>query len=109
MDEVSRGIASAALTLQSVLLQALVAKGVLSYAEALGTADKGFAATRADLRDEDEAGVAEVTVACLEQIHEGLAGMAPVVDLGPEPSSLGKPKCGRGRVRSWTLCGEATQ
>ena len=30
MDEVSRGVATAALTLQSVLLQAFVHKGVLS-------------------------------------------------------------------------------
>jgi hypothetical protein len=44
MDEVSHGVATAALTLQSVLLQALVSKGVLSHGEALEVADKCLAA-----------------------------------------------------------------
>jgi len=34
MDEISRGVATAALTLQSVLLQALVSKDLLTRAEA---------------------------------------------------------------------------
>jgi hypothetical protein len=36
MDDVSRGIATAALTLQSVLLQPLVHKGVITRTDALG-------------------------------------------------------------------------
>ena len=42
MDEISRGIATAALTLQSVLLQALVSKGVLTPEEALEVVDEGL-------------------------------------------------------------------
>jgi len=76
MDEISRGIATAALSLQSVLLQALVHKGVLTPSEALGVADAALAAARSDPRDDDEAEVAEVTVTCLEHIREGLVGMA---------------------------------
>ena len=40
MDEVSFGIATAALTLQSVMLQALVAKGLLTPSEAVEVVDK---------------------------------------------------------------------
>ena len=76
MDDISRGIATAALSLQSVLLQALVHKGVLTPSEALDVADKSLAAARIDPRDDDEAEVAEVTVTCLEHIREGLVGMA---------------------------------
>jgi hypothetical protein len=75
MDEVSRGIATAALTLQSVLLQALVHKGALTAAEALDVADKSVAAA-SEPGGEDEEDVAEITIACLEQVREGLAAMA---------------------------------
>ena len=75
MDDVSRGIATAALSLQSVLLQALVHKGVLTPSEALDVADKALEAARIDARDDDEAEVAEVTVICLEHIREGLVAM----------------------------------
>ena len=73
MDEVSRGIAAASLTLQSALLQALVVKRVLSQDEAIQIADKSLAAACADLRDEDEGDAADVTIACFERIREGLA------------------------------------
>jgi len=76
MDEISRGIATAALTLQSVLLQALVAKGVLTPGEATEVAEKALTAAATNEADGDEQEVAEVTVACLEHIREGLAGMA---------------------------------
>jgi hypothetical protein len=46
MDDVARGIAGAALTLQSVLLQALVYKEVLTPTEAL--VDKSLQAVRAE-------------------------------------------------------------
>jgi hypothetical protein len=39
MDEITRGIATAALTLQSAMLQALVAHGVVSPAQALDIVD----------------------------------------------------------------------
>ena len=39
MDEVARGIATAALTLQSALLQALVAHGAMSPEQALEVVD----------------------------------------------------------------------
>ncbi len=44
MDEAAQGIATAALTLQSVLLQALVHKGVLSREDALGIVDRSLEA-----------------------------------------------------------------
>jgi hypothetical protein len=42
MDDISRGIATAALTLQSVMLQALMSKGVLITDEALEVVDKSL-------------------------------------------------------------------
>jgi hypothetical protein len=42
MDDTSRGVATAALTLQSVLLQALVCKGILNTDEALEVVDKSL-------------------------------------------------------------------
>ena len=39
MDEFAQGIATAALMLQSVLLKALIRKGILSLDEALGIVD----------------------------------------------------------------------
>ena len=74
MDEISRGIATAALTLQSVLLQALVAKGELTPAEALDVAERAVKAA-SESADEHEAHVAEITVTCLEHIREGLMDM----------------------------------
>ena len=76
MDDISRGIATATLTLQSVLLQALVAKGVLTIGEAMEVAEKALTAAATSEADGDEQEVAEVTVACLERVREGLAGMA---------------------------------
>jgi len=76
MDETSRGIATATLTLQSVRVQALVAKGVLTPGEAMEVAEKALTAAATSEVDADEQEVAEVTVAWLEHIREGLAGMA---------------------------------
>ncbi len=76
MDEIARGIASAALTLQSVLLQALVHKGVLTSEEALDVVDRSLAAAAVDpTESEDVAQVADVTIDCLAGVREGLAAM----------------------------------
>jgi hypothetical protein len=44
MDNIARGTASAALTLQSVILQALVYHGAMTPAEALEVVDKAVVA-----------------------------------------------------------------
>jgi hypothetical protein len=75
MDEVSRGVATAALTIQSVLLQALVAKGIFTQSEAVEVADKALLAAASGTLSEDEEAVMEVTAACLGHIREGLLGM----------------------------------
>jgi len=75
MDEAAQGIATAALTLQSVLLQALVHKGVLSREDALGIVDRSLEAA-ANAESVEEAGaVAEITQGCLVGVLEGLAAM----------------------------------
>ena len=72
MDGISRGIATA-LTLQSVMLQALVGEGALTRAEALEVVAKSLDAVIAAPDDEGEAeAVAEVAQTCLEQVREGL-------------------------------------
>jgi polyhydroxyalkanoate synthesis regulator phasin len=75
MDHIIRGIATAAPTLQSVLLQALVHKGVLTRDEAMAVADKVVAAAR-ERSDEDEEDTADISAACLEEVREGPAAMA---------------------------------
>jgi hypothetical protein len=72
MGDISRGIATAALTLQSVIMQALVAKGALTRAEALGVVDKSLDAVTATPASQEAVGVAAVASACLEQVREGL-------------------------------------
>jgi len=75
MDEAAQGIATAALTLQSCLLQALVFKGVLSRDDALGIVDRSLEAA-ATAPGADSAGeVAEVAQGCLAGVREGLAEM----------------------------------
>jgi hypothetical protein len=70
MDDISHGIASAALTLQTVMLQALVSKGLLTAQEALEIVDRSLDAIM-DTPDDDEIdGVAEIAHACLEQVGE---------------------------------------
>ena len=60
MDDIARGIATASLTLQSVMLQALVAKGLLTRAEAIEIVDKSLDAVVATPDDEGAVAVAEV-------------------------------------------------
>ena len=78
----------AALSLQSVLLQTLVHKGVLTASEALDVADKAIAAARIDPQEYAEAEVAEVTATCLEHIREGWWGWR-LSDI-PMPSLIGR-------------------
>ena len=75
MDETARSIASAALTLQSVLLETLVHKGVMTRGEALYVVDRSLEAA-ANVPSAEAAGeVAEITQGCLEGVREGLVAM----------------------------------
>jgi len=75
MDEAAQGIATAALTLQSVLLQSLVQKGVLSRDDALGIVDRSLDAA-SNVPSAEEAGVvAEITQGCLAGVRDGLEAM----------------------------------
>jgi hypothetical protein len=67
MDDSARGIATAALTLQSGLLKALVHKAVLTRAEALDIVDSSL---RSAASQPDEA--ADIARICLEGLREGL-------------------------------------
>ena len=75
MDEMARGIATAALTLQSVLLQSLVTNGVITPAQALDVVDKALAAFIGPATSKAEDDVALVTVAALQGVREGLVEM----------------------------------
>jgi hypothetical protein len=77
MDDTSRGIATAALTLQSLLLQALVSKGVLTIGEALEVVDKSLDAVLDTPDDEGVDDVIEVAHACLEYVREGVQSGLP--------------------------------
>ena len=76
MDDISRGIATAAIALQSAMLQALVRKGVFTLEEALEVVDKGLDAFVPGAEDADAAAVAWAAQTCLDGVREGLAGMA---------------------------------
>ena len=71
MDDSARGIATAALTLQSDLLQALVRKALLTRAEALDIVDSSLlnAASHPDAE-----ATAEITRICLQGVRDGLVG-----------------------------------
>jgi hypothetical protein len=85
MDSISRGIATAALTLQSVMLQALVSKGVLTIDEAFEVVDEGLDALLDMPDDEAVEDVLEVAHACLERVRDGLQSDSPrpANDRGP--------------------------
>ena len=72
MDDSARGIATAALTLQSDLLKALVGKALLTRAEALDIVDSSLlnAASHPDAEVSLEA--AQITRVCLQGVREGL-------------------------------------
>ena len=75
MDEVARGIATAALTLQSALLQALVAHGAMSPEQALEVVDVTVEVSRRIKALKAEEDVALVTVEALEGVRVGLTDM----------------------------------
>lgn len=75
MDDIARGTATAALTLQSVLLQALVNKGALTHGEALDVVEKSLDSVVLGAHGGEAEAVAEVTHACLEGVLEGLVQM----------------------------------
>ena len=77
MDDVSRGITTAALTLQSVMLQALVSKGVLTIDEALEVVDKSLDALLDTPNDEGVDDVIGVAHAGLEHVRDGLRSDLP--------------------------------
>jgi hypothetical protein len=64
MDDISRGIATAAMTLHSVLLQALIEQGLLTPVAALGIVGKTLGAVDASPQSEDEEAVAAVPEQC---------------------------------------------
>ena len=75
MDDSARGIATASLTLQSCLLQALVRKGVLTTADALDIVESSLqsAANQPDAEATLEA--ADIARICLEGVREALTEM----------------------------------
>jgi len=75
MDEVARGMATAALTLQSALLQALVAHGAISPEQALEVVDLAMEASTRNKASKTEEDVVVVAVQALEEVREGLANM----------------------------------
>jgi hypothetical protein len=75
MDDIARGLATAALTLQSVLLQALVNKGVMVPGEALEVVDKSLGAVREAPGDLASRAVAQAAYDCLESVREGVADL----------------------------------
>jgi len=72
MDEISRGTAAAAPTLQSVMLQALVSKGAPTRAEALEVVDKNLDSVTGTPADEEAVEVAAAASTSMEQVREGL-------------------------------------
>jgi hypothetical protein len=76
MDEISFGIATAALTLQSVMLQALVAKGLLTPSEAVEVVDKSLDAVIQGPDDAAADGAAQAAHDCLEDVREAVAELA---------------------------------
>jgi hypothetical protein len=77
MDNTSRGILTAALTLQSVMLQALVSKGILTIDDAFEVVDKSLDTLLDTPDDEAVHEVIEVAYACLEHLREGLQSDSP--------------------------------
>ena len=97
MDESAQGIATAALTLQSVLLQALVHKGILSLEDALGVVDRSLEAA-ANAAGAEGGEVPEITRGCLMGVREGLAAIG-----SEHPSGLVIEAPGKGRSKASRL------
>jgi hypothetical protein len=80
MDDISRGIATAALTLQSVMRQVLASEGILITDQALEVVDKSLDAV-IDTPDEEEVDeIAGVAHACLEHVREGRSADPRMID-----------------------------
>jgi len=75
MDEVARGIATAALTLQSAVLQALVAHSVMSPAQALEAIDLAMDASMRNAASKAEDDVEVVVIEALEGVRLGLVDL----------------------------------
>jgi hypothetical protein len=75
MDEIARGVAAAALTLQSALLRSLVASGAMTPAQALDVVEKALAASLGKASSREEQDVALVTVEALEGVRVGLTDL----------------------------------
>jgi len=98
MDESAQGIATAALTLQSVLLQALVHNGILSREDALGVVDRSLEAAANAAGAEEGGEVPEITRGCLMGVREKLAAMG-----SEHPSGLVMEAPGKGRSKASRL------
>ena len=68
MDAIARGTATAALTLQSVILQALVYHGNMTPAEALEVVDKAVTAAAEGAKDKSQMEVARRYVRLLRSV-----------------------------------------
>jgi len=75
MDDSARGIATAALTLHSDLLQALVRKAVLTSAKALEIVDSSLRSAAGQPDAEATLEAAEIARICLVGLREGLVEM----------------------------------
>ena len=75
MDDMARGVATAALTLQSVLLQTMVADGTLTPARALEVCDRAIEAYQGTASTEAEKAVAAMTVQALMEIRGAITGL----------------------------------
>jgi hypothetical protein len=75
MDEVARGRAIAALTLQSAVLQALVVHGVMSPAQALEVVDIAMKASMHNAASKAEDDETLVVIEALKGVREGLADL----------------------------------
>ena len=75
MDEVARGIARAALTLQSALLQAVVAYRVMSPKQALEVVDVAVEVSMRNRASKAEEEVVLITVEALEGVRVGLTDL----------------------------------
>jgi hypothetical protein len=76
MDDVARGVASAALTLQSIVLQALINEGLLAPHKVLEIVDKALDAVASHpTASEAEQATSATAEQCLEGVREGIASM----------------------------------
>jgi len=94
MDHVARGIATAALTMQSIMAQALVANGVMTPSQVLEMIDLALDASRGRATTPVEKKIELVALQCLEDMREALAALVNLrpcqtVDFGFPPTTRG--------------------